>query len=56
MLNVNSLNQTQLSLIKNAYTEKSGQQAMSKSQNKHNRLHGTSEPLHEKIPELIENG
>lgn len=41
---------------KECLTEKSGQQAMSKSQNKHNRLHGTSEPLDEKIPELIENG
>lgn len=29
---------------------------MSKSQNKHNRIHGTSEPLHEDLPELIENG
>jgi len=29
---------------------------MSKSQNKHNRIHGKSEPLHEDLPELIENG
>lgn len=29
---------------------------MSKSQNKHNRIHGTSEPLHEDLPNLIENG
>lgn len=29
---------------------------MSKSQNKHNRIHGTAIPLHEDLPELIENG
>lgn len=29
---------------------------MSKSQNKHNRIHGKSEPLHEDLPNLIENG
>jgi len=29
---------------------------MSKSQNKHNRIHGSSEPLHEKLPDLIESG
>lgn len=29
---------------------------MAKSQNKHNRIHGRSEPLHEDLPELIENG
>ena len=28
---------------------------MSKSQNKHNRIHGTSEPLHEDLPKLIED-
>lgn len=28
---------------------------MSKSQNKHNKLHGSSEPLHEDLPNLIEN-
>lgn len=29
---------------------------MSKSQNKHNRIHGKSEPLHEDLPNLIESG
>lgn len=29
---------------------------MSKSANKHNRIHGTSEPLSEELPGLIENG
>jgi len=29
---------------------------MTKSQNKHNRIHGTSGPLHEDLPNLIENG
>lgn len=29
---------------------------MSKSQNKHNRITGTSEPLDEKLPDLIESG
>lgn len=29
---------------------------MSKSQNKHNRLHGTSQPLDEKLVEEIEEG
>lgn len=29
---------------------------MAKSQNKHNRVSGTSGPLHELLPELIENG
>ena len=29
---------------------------MTKSQNKHNRIHGTSQPLHEDLPGLIENG
>lgn len=41
---------------KECLTEKSTQVAMSKSQNKHNRIHGTSEPLHEDLPNLIENG
>jgi elongation factor 2 len=30
--------------------------AMAKSQNKHNRIHGTAGPLHEDLPDLIENG
>jgi len=29
---------------------------MAKSQNKHNRIQGTSGPLHEALPELIETG
>ncbi len=29
---------------------------MTKSQNKHNRLTGTALPLHEALPDLIENG
>lgn len=37
-------------------THESSQQAMTKSQNKHNRITGTSLPLHEALPELIENG
>lgn len=40
---------------KETMTEASSQTAMSKSQNKHNRIHGTSEPLHEDLPDLIEN-
>lgn len=36
-------------------TESSSQTAMAKSQNKHNRIHGTAEPLHEDLPDLIEN-
>lgn len=41
---------------KETMTEESSQTAMTKSQNKHNRLHGTSAPLHEALPDLIENG
>jgi elongation factor 2 len=41
--------------FKETMTEVSSQTAMAKSQNKHNRLSGSSEPLHEDIPELIEN-
>lgn len=40
---------------KETMTEPSSQTAMAKSQNKHNRLHGTAEPLHEDLPELIES-
>jgi elongation factor 2 len=32
------------------------QTAMTKSQNKHNRLYGTAGPLHEALSELIEKG
>ena len=41
---------------KECITEESSQTAMSKSQNKHNRIHGSSLPLHEDLPELIESG
>lgn len=41
---------------KETMTEESSITAMTKSQNKHNRLHGTSAPLHEALPDLIENG
>jgi hypothetical protein len=37
-------------------TQASSQQAMTKSQNKHNRLTGSAQPLHEDLPDLIENG
>ncbi len=37
-------------------TSPSTQTAMTKSQNKHNRVYGTAGPLHESLPELIENG
>lgn len=37
-------------------TAESTEPAMTKSQNKHNRIHGTSAPLHEELPLLIENG
>lgn len=37
-------------------TEASSQTAMAKSQNKHNRIYGTALPLHEALPDLIENG
>jgi elongation factor 2 len=36
-------------------TSDSSQQAMAKSQNKHNRISGTSGPLHEALPDLIES-
>lgn len=36
-------------------TNDSSQTAMAKSQNKHNRVHGTSGPLHEDLPQLIED-
>lgn len=36
-------------------TEASAHDAMTKSQNKHNRIHGSAEPLHEDLPLLIEN-
>lgn len=41
---------------KETMTAESSQPAMTKSQNKHNRIHGTSAPLHEALPDLIENG
>lgn len=41
---------------KETMTAESSQPAMTKSQNKHNRIHGTSAPLHEDLPDLIENG
>lgn len=37
-------------------TEAAGEDAMAKSQNKHNRIYGNSEPLHEDLPDLIESG
>jgi len=40
---------------KETMTSESSEPAMTKSQNKHNRLHGTSAPLHEDLPLLIEN-
>jgi hypothetical protein len=41
---------------KETMTSASSQNAMTKSQNKHNRITGTAQPLHELLPELIENG
>jgi elongation factor 2 len=41
---------------KETMTAESSQVAMAKSQNKHNRIQGTSGPLHEELPGLIENG
>jgi elongation factor 2 len=41
---------------KETLTEASPGSAMSKSQNKHNKIHGTSEPLSEELPGLIESG
>ncbi len=40
---------------KETITARSSQPAMTKSPNKHNRLHGTAEPLHKELIELIEN-
>ena len=37
-------------------TTESSQMAMCKSQNKHNRIHAISSPLHEDLPNLIESG
>jgi hypothetical protein len=37
-------------------TSESSQQAMAKSQNKHNRITGSAFPLHEDLPQLIEDG
>lgn len=36
-------------------TSDSSQQAFTKSQNKHNRIHGTSGPLQDELVELMEN-
>lgn len=41
---------------KECMTAESSQSAMTKSQNKHNRLTGTAQPLHEELPNLIESG
>ena len=41
---------------KETMTSESTEPCMAKSQNKHNRIHGTAGPLHEELPELIENG
>jgi elongation factor 2 len=41
---------------KETMTEVSSQTAMTKSQNKHNRIHGTAGPLGNELSELIENG
>ena len=40
---------------KETMTAESAEPAMTKSQNKHNRIYGTSAPLHEDLPELIES-
>ena len=40
---------------KETMTEDSSQQAMAKSQNKHNRVYGTAGPLHEDLPGVIDN-
>lgn len=39
---------------KETITEPSSQNGFCKSQNKHNKIHGTSAPLHEDLPDLIE--
>jgi len=41
---------------KETMTAESSQTAMAKSQNKHNRISGTAQPLHEELHELIEQG
>jgi elongation factor 2 len=41
---------------KETMTEESSSSAMTKSQNKHNRIHGTSGPLQEELAGLIEGG
>mgnify|MGYP000002884004 FL=1 len=41
---------------KETMTADSSEPAMTKSQNKHNRVYGNSNPLHEDLPGLIENG
>jgi elongation factor 2 len=41
---------------KETMTKESSQTAMAKSQNKHNRIHGTSAPLHKALTNLIEIG
>ena len=41
---------------KETMTEESSEPVMTKSQNKHNRIHGSSAPLHEDLPGLIESG
>ena len=41
---------------KETMTEDSSGSAMTKSQNKHNRIHGTAGPLQSELSELIENG
>lgn len=41
---------------KETMTADSTEPCMTKSQNKHNRLHGSSNPLHEELPNLIESG
>lgn len=40
---------------KECITEKTTEACMSKSQNKHNKIHGSAEPLAEELPNLIEN-
>ena len=41
---------------KETMTADTTEPAMSKSQNKHNRIHGTAGPLHENLSDLIESG
>jgi elongation factor 2 len=42
--------------FKETVTEKSNQICMSKSPNKHNRIYGFAQPLHEELPDEIEKG